>query len=110
MALEPVEVCGVALDTGARISACVAAANRDPAVYDRPDEFVLDRKGPPNLSLAVGPHLCAGAGLARLEAVVAVERFVARFAAPSLVVDPPPVRDDCRPTLWGYAALPVALG
>jgi cytochrome P450 len=47
----------------------IAAANRDPAVFERPDEFDTDR---PNLrrhlSFAQGPHVCVGVHLARLEA------------------------------------------
>ncbi len=90
-------------------SALVAAANRDPAAYERPDDLDVGRTGPPNLSLASGAHYCTGAGLARLEASVAVERFLTRLPA-AAVAGPPEVRDDIRPSLRGYARLPVAIG
>ena len=72
--------------------------------------FDVAREGPSNLSLATGTHFCTGAGLARLEALVTVERFLARFPNARLVVDPPPVRDDIRPSLRGYAELNVDFG
>jgi cytochrome P450 len=60
------------------------------------------------LSLASGAHSCTGAGLARLEASVAVERFLTRLPR-AAVGRPPVVRDDIR-RLRGYACLPVAVG
>jgi cytochrome P450 len=105
--LEDTELAGVALRTGERVCAVVGAANRDPAAYPDPDTFDVARHGPPNLSLAQGAHFCTGAGLARLEAAVAVDRFLRRFPHARLVDDPPPVRDDIRPSLRGYRRLLV---
>jgi len=110
IALADVELAGARIGAGERVLALIAAANRDPAAYAEPDAFSPGRTGPPNLSLATGTHFCTGAGLARLEALVAVERFVARFPDARLLADPPPVRDDIRPSLRGYAALEVDLG
>jgi cytochrome P450 len=62
------------------------------------------------LSLATGTHFCTGAGLARLEARVTIERFLDRFPEARLGTDPPPIRDDIRPSLRGYASLDVDLG
>ena len=62
------------------------------------------------LSLASGAHYCTGAGLARLEASVATERFLARYPQARLVEDPPPIRDDVRPSLRGYRSLMVDFG
>ena len=109
LALEDTELCGSSLSAGDRVCAVVAAANRDPAVFPRPAELDVGRTGPPNLSLATGTHFCTGAGLARLEARVTVERFLARFPDAGLEVDRPPVREDIRPSLCGYASLPVKL-
>jgi cytochrome P450 len=109
LALRDLEIAGVPIPEGDRVSALVAAANRDPAAYDRPDVLDVGRTGPPNLSLASGAHYCTGAGLARLEASVAVERFLTRLPG-AAVAGPPEVRDDIRPSLRGYASLPVAIG
>jgi cytochrome P450 len=110
VALEATEVAGARIARGDRLCAVMAAANRDPAVYPDPDVFDPERVGPPNLSLAMGTHFCTGAGLARLEGLVVVERFLARFPKARLLDDSPPLRNDIRPTLRGYAALDVDLG
>ena len=107
LALQDTVVGGRSIPAGERVSAVIGAANRDPDAYPDPDRFDVCRDGPPNLSLASGAHYCTGAGLARLEANVAVERFLARFPSPRLMADTIPIRDDIRPSLRGYAALEV---
>jgi cytochrome P450 len=109
IALADAELAGARIAKGDRVLAVIAAANRDPAVFPDPEAFDPARSGSPNLSLATGTHFCTGAGLARLEALVTVERFLARFPNAELRSDPPPIRDDIRPSLRGYAALQVAL-
>ena len=54
----------------------VSAANRDPQVYDRPDEFVIDRTPNVHFGFAGGPHRCLGAHLARRELQIAVEEWL----------------------------------
>ena len=54
----------------------VSGANRDPRVYDRPDEFIVDRKANNHLGFAGGPHRCLGAHLARMVMQVAVEEWL----------------------------------
>ena len=54
----------------------VSGANRDPRVYDRPDEFIVDRKANNHLGFAGGPHRCLGAHLARMVMKVAVEEWL----------------------------------
>ncbi|MEZ4331049.1 MAG: cytochrome P450 [Myxococcota bacterium] len=110
VALADAEVAGARVAQGDRLLAVIAAANRDPAVYPEPDAFLPGREGPPHLSLATGTHFCTGAGLARLEALVAVERFLTRFPAARLVGGPLSIRRDIRPSLRGLAALEVEVG
>lgn len=107
LVLQDTEIAGVALRAGERVCPVIGAANRDPVAYPDPDTFDVGRSGPPNLSLAQGAHFCTGAGLARLEASVTVERFLRRFPHARLAEDPPPVRDDIRPSLRGYGRLLV---
>lgn len=109
IALEATEIAGAKIAKGDRLCAVMAAANRDPKAYRDPDRFDPDRDGPPNLSLAMGTHFCTGAGLARLEGLVTVQRFLARFPEARIVAEPP-LRQDIRPTLRGYAKLEVDLG
>lgn len=52
----------------------LAAANRDPAVFESPDEFRLDRaNGRSHVAFAQGPHACLGAQLARMETRAALD-------------------------------------
>ncbi len=55
------------------------AANRDPELFDRADEVVIDRLENRHAAFGLGIHRCLGSNLARLELRVAVEEFVARF-------------------------------
>ena len=55
------------------------AANRDPAAFDRPDEFDVSAKRRPHVAFGGGAHICIGAPLARLEAQVALLRLFERF-------------------------------
>lgn len=70
---------GVALPAGSRLLLLWGAANRDPAYFDAPDEFRLDRpKGKSHLTFGKGVHFCVGAALARLEARIVLESVIAR--------------------------------
>ncbi|MDJ0770052.1 MAG: cytochrome P450 [Ilumatobacter sp.] len=55
------------------------AANRDPAAFDRAEEFVIDREENRHAAFGLGIHRCLGSNLARLELKVAIEEFVRRF-------------------------------
>jgi cytochrome P450 len=66
---------GCPLKNGDMVYGLVAAANRDPRVYDKADEFVIDRKGSHHFGFAGGPHRCLGAHLARRELQIALEEW-----------------------------------
>ena len=40
-------------------------ANRDPSVFERPNEIVMDRKGNRHFSFGIGVHRCVGSNVAR---------------------------------------------
>lgn len=60
------ELCGQQLQRGDHLMLSWLSANRDPAVFDRPDEVILDRAPNPHLAFGVGPHRCIGMHLARV--------------------------------------------
>lgn len=51
---------------GDKVLMWYAGANRDPAVFDDPHVFRVDRSPNPQLSFGIGEHFCLGASLARL--------------------------------------------
>ena len=55
------------------------AANRDPEVFERADEVVLDRAINRHVAFGTGIHRCAGSNLARMELTVALEEWLARI-------------------------------
>ncbi|MGY1740849.1 MULTISPECIES: cytochrome P450 [unclassified Blastococcus] len=103
-----VEVAGRRLAAGTRVTVLLGAANRDPAVFPDPARFDVTRPNArDHLAFSGGVHYCLGAGLARLEAEVALRALSERF--PRLRVTGRPVRRDLR-TLRGFEVLPVSLG
>jgi cytochrome P450 len=67
------------------------AANRDPELFDRADEVVIDRLENRHAAFGLGIHRCLGSNLARLELTVAVDEFLQRFPDFELA-DPEAVR------------------
>lgn len=59
------ELRDVTIPTGAFLHVKIESASRDPEAYPEPEKFDPDRKGPPVLAFAAGPHLCLGAVFAR---------------------------------------------
>lgn len=69
---------GRTLEVGDNVLLCVAAANHDPAVFDRPEVIDLSRDPNPHLTFGWGLHHCLGAHLARLEARLALDALLDR--------------------------------
>lgn len=77
------DLCGVEMPEGATLLMMWGAANRDPAVFERPDQVDLDRPRR-HVAFGSGIHVCLGNTLARLEARVIIETLLAstrHFAA-----------------------------
>lgn len=65
------------IPAGTRVMLALASANRDPRRWDRPEALVLNRpKIREHVAFGRGPHVCAGAALARTEVRVIVEKFL----------------------------------
>jgi cytochrome P450 len=102
------EVAGTPIRSGEMVVICLAAANRDPAVFPDPHRFDIQR---PNagrhLAFSGGRHFCLGAALARTEGEVGLRQFFTHFPDARLVGEG--TRRDTR-VLRGWAHLPVRLG
>ena len=102
-ATRAVAVGGVDLPAGTLVTLCMGAANRDPAVFDAPDQPNLLRDPNRHLAFGLGVHQCAGLSLARLEGRIALGRFLQRFGGYQLSA--PPVRG-MRARFRGFASAP----
>jgi len=56
----------LAIPPDARASLCWAAANRDPEIFDAPEQLRIDRAPNPHVAFGAGTHTCLGAPMARL--------------------------------------------
>jgi cytochrome P450 len=62
---DDLEFEGVSLKEGERLWLSWAMANRDPRLFDHPDQVILDRKGNRHFSFGLGVHRCVGSNMAR---------------------------------------------
>lgn len=87
-ATTEIEVGGKLWPAGTTFGLLYGAANRDPAMFDNPDEFRIDRNPNRHLSFGQGAHLCLGNNVARLNMKVIFGSLLRRFASISLAQDP----------------------
>lgn len=105
------ELCvhGTEIPAGAKVQGLFASANRDPAIFEDPDTFRLDRDldqlRAAHTSFGIGIWFCPGASLARKEARVALEVLGRRL--PELRRAGPSGRVDSF-MMWGPKSLPVS--
>jgi cytochrome P450 len=91
MAGEDIELGEVMIPAGTVVLANIAAANRDPAVYDDPDRLDITREPSTSiLSFGGGAHYCLGSHLARLELTEALRIITRRMPNPR----------PCAPARW----------
>jgi cytochrome P450 len=86
---------GVAIPAGAGISLIVGSGNRDPDAFPDPDRFDIHRSGKPLLTFNLGPHMCLGIHVAKMELIEAMEALL--DGLPNLRLDP----DAPPPTIVG---------
>lgn len=89
IAYEDVEVMGVRVARHETVACLLAAANRDPQVWDDPARFDPGRPARPHMAFGAGLHFCLGAPLARLEMAAALPVLFAR--CPGLRLEGEPV-------------------
>lgn len=108
VAMADIEIGGVLIKAGDAVICANDVANRDPEVFDRPDELRVERGSRRHLAFGTGPHQCLGQNLARLELQLAYPALLRRF--PGLRLDRPlediPFRDQMA--VYGVYELPVS--
>lgn len=100
------EIDGRKIAKGDKVVMLYQAANRDPAVFDDPETFRIDRKPNDHLAFGIGAHFCLGANLARAEIRIVFRELLRRL--PDIRVTPGqgPVRLP-SPLVAAVASLPV---
>lgn len=68
VATRDTEIGGVSIPEGCPVALNFLSANRDEAVFDRPMEFIPDRKPNRHVGFGIGPHMCLGLSMAKLQA------------------------------------------
>lgn len=106
VAYEDIEVMGRTVRRHETVACLLAAAGRDPKVWDAPARFDPGRPEKPHLAFGAGLHFCLGAPLARLEMAAALPVLFAR--CPGLrLAETPRYADSYH--FRGLAALPVRI-
>jgi hypothetical protein len=101
------EVAGCPVHTGDQMLLTFPAANHDPAAFEAPEEFRIDRAHNRHVAFGLGIHRCIGSNLARLELTVALQEWLRAFPHYSL--------DTTKRTTWangqvrGPRTIPVFL-
>ncbi len=85
---EDTEFYGQPLKRGEMVMPVLAAANYDPARFDRPAEFIIDRPDNHHVSFGNGPHVCLGLKLARAEARVVLQQLFTGWPGLEPAFDP----------------------
>lgn len=102
---ERLELAGVSLPKGMPVMLMLAAANRDPRVFEDPLKFDPARSNArEHLAFSAGIHYCIGAGLSRIEGTLALHELFKRF--PKLAADGPMTRRRSK-LIRGALRLPV---
>jgi len=107
-ATEDAEVRGQHVRKGEKVLMLYQSANRDEDVFEDPHALRIDRSPNPHLGFGVGPHVCLGMNLAKLEIRVLYEELSRRF--PDMAVEPgftPTYEENLL--VHGMRSLPVRL-
>jgi cytochrome P450 len=96
----------VAIPRGDKIAMLFGAANRDPRLFDRPDEFDVGRENAAqHIGFGGGIHVCIGAPLARVELEASLDALRRYWPDFELVEGP---RRTGAFVIWGLQALRLA--
>lgn len=101
---------GRQLKRGDLIAPCLAAANSDPAEFENPEKFDINRPVNRHLAFGSGVHICLGMKLTKVETAIALEGLLTRFPHLELAVDENELTWTATLGFRGVKSLPVKLG
>jgi hypothetical protein len=103
---KEVDVAGVRLGAGEKVLLFLAAANRDPRKWDKPERFDIRRQTLGHVGFGNGIHGCVGQTVARLEGEIVLSALARRVDSIELTGEPHLLLNN---TLRGWASLPVTV-
>ena len=101
-----VEVGGVQIGDGEKVLLFLAAANRDPRRWERPDTFDVRRRAAGHMTFGTGIHGCVGQAVARLESEAIFGALAKRVVSFELTGKP---ERRLNNTLRGFDTLPLRI-
>jgi cytochrome P450 len=106
----PMVLGGVEIPADTTVMPVVAAANRDPRMFEDPDRLDILRQPNHHITFGYGPHFCLGNALARMESEIFFATMARRFPDLQLAVDPSELEWTGNAMFRTVASLPVVLG
>src|SRR6185503_20248053 len=85
---RPVDVGSVRLGEGEKVLLLLAAANRDPRRWERPDTFDVSRRAAGHMTFGTGIHGCVGQAVARLETEAILAALAKRVETFEFMAEP----------------------
>ncbi|MEV4188803.1 cytochrome P450 [Streptosporangium canum] len=107
VALEDVELGGVAIRAGEGVLPAIGSANHDALLFADPERVDILREGGSHLAFGHGVHRCLGAHMARMELQVALAVFLERLPTARLAVPGQDLVWKDHPVSRGLVSLPV---
>jgi cytochrome P450 len=91
-AKQDLELAGVKIPKDGKVVCVLGSPNRDPALFERPDEFDITRPVADTRrnyrTFGGGPHFCLGINQARMNLTVMLDEIARRIANPRLLAEP----------------------
>jgi cytochrome P450 len=107
VAIADVEIGGVTIRAGDAVVTLGNIANRDPDVFDQPDELDIERGARNHITFGFGAHQCLGQNLARMELEIVFDTLFRRIPdlRPAVPLDTLPYKNDAN--IYGIHEFPV---
>ena len=102
-----IEMAGCPMKSGDRALLSWAAANRDPAEFENPDEVDFQRPNNRHMTFGVGLHRCLGSNYGRSMFRIMLETILARMPDFQLLGDPDQERFADVGVVYGHTHLPA---
>jgi cytochrome P450 len=109
-ATEDITLHDYTIQRGTAVMPMLGAANHDPRIFERPDEFDVARSPNNHLGFGLGRHFCLGRQLAVMETRIAIKSLVERYPGLRLAVDSSELEIAPMPGWHRHVSLPVAIG